>query len=172
MNINIRPEMQEDIPDIFELNQLVFGQDTEARLVDHVREGHNFIPALSLVALSDDKIVGYLLFSKIAIQNGDARYESLALAPMVVHPAWRKQGIGSKLLAHGLQTATDLGYTSVMVLGHEYYYPKFGFVPAAKWNIKAPVDVPSEVFMALELVPNALKNVSGIVEYPIEFSVM
>jgi Predicted acetyltransferase len=172
MNITIRPERQEDIPDIYELNQLVFGQDTEAKLVEHVREGPNYIPELALVALVDDKIVGYILFSKIGIQNGDVRYESLALAPMVVHPSLRKQGIGSKLIAHGLQKATDLGYTSVLVLGHEYYYPKFGFVPAAKWNIKPPFEVPADVFMARELVPNALTNISGTVEFPFEFSVM
>jgi putative acetyltransferase len=172
MNIVIRPERQEDIPDIFELNQLVFGQETEAKLVEHVREGPNYIPALSLVAISDDKIVGYIMFSKIAITNGDSRYESLALAPMIVHPAYRKQGFGSKLITQGLQKAADLGYTSVLVLGHEYYYPKFGFVPAAKWNIKAPFEVPAEVFMARELVPNALINVSGTVVFPIEFSVI
>jgi putative acetyltransferase len=118
MNIVIRPERQEDIPDIFELNQLVFGQETEAKLVEHVREGPNYIPALSLVAISDDKIVGYIMFSKIAITNGDSRYESLALAPMIVHPAYRKQGFGSKLITQGLQKAADLGYTSVLFLGH------------------------------------------------------
>ena len=172
MNIQIRAEQQEDIPDIFELNKIVFGQDNEAKLVDHVREGPNFIPALSLVAVSDDKIVGYILFSRIIITNGDGKYESFALAPMVVHPEWQKQGIGARLISYGLQCATELGLTSVLVLGHEYYYPKFGFVPAAKYNIKAPFDVPAEVFMARELVPGALDNVSGTVEYPFEFSVM
>lgn len=172
MHIVIRPEQQEDIPDIFQLNQAVFGQDTEARLVDHVREGPNFIPALSLVASSDDKIVGYVLLSKIIISNGDSRYESLALALMVVHPEYQRQGIGAKLVTHGLQKATDMGYHSVLVLGHEYYYPRFGFIPASKWNIKAPFDVPANAFMARELVPGALTNVSGTVEYPVEFSVM
>lgn len=172
MNIVIRPEQQEDIPDIYQLNLTVFGQDTEAKLVDHVREGPNFIPALSLVASSDERIVGYILFSRIVITNGDSRYESLALAPMVVHPEYQRQGIGAKLITHGLQKATDMGFNSVLVLGHEYYYPKFGFVPAVKWNIRAPFEVPAEVFMARELVPNALINVSGTVEYPVEFSVI
>lgn len=150
----------------------MFGQDTEAKLVEHVREGPNYIPALALVALADDKIVGYILFSKIGITNGDVRYESLTLAPMVVHPSYRKQGIGAKLITQGLQKATDMGYTSVLVLGHEYYYPKFGFVPAARFSIKPPFDVPADVFMARELVPNALINISGTVEFPVEFSVM
>jgi putative acetyltransferase len=172
MNISIRPEEPADIDEIYELNKLVFGQDNEARLVDHIRQGPNFIPQLSMVAYSDDKLIGYILFSKIAITNGDFKHESLGVTSMVVHAEFRKRGVGAKLLTIGLQTATELGYADVFVLGHEFYFPKFGFVPAARWNIRPPFDVPAEVFMALELIPNALKNVSGIVEFPIEFSVI
>ena len=57
----------------------------------------------------------------------------------------------------------------MIVLGHEHYYPKFGFVPASKWNIKSPYDVPENVFMAIELVTDGLKGVSGTVRYPKEF---
>ena len=172
MNISIRPEQPDDTDEIYELNQLVFEQDNEARLVDHVRHGPHFIPELSLVAYSNDKLIGYILFSHITIANGEFRHQSLGLTSMVVNPEYQKRGIGAKLITHGLQRASDLGFTDVFVFGHEFYFPKFGFIPAAKWNIRPPFDVPAEVFMALELVPNALSNVSGIVEFPIEFSVM
>jgi putative acetyltransferase len=172
MNISIRPEHQTDIDEIYELNKLVFGQENEARLVDHVRQGPNFIPQLSLVAFSDDNLIGYILFSQITVTNGDFRHHSLGITSMVVHPDFQKRGVGAKLITFGLQQATTLGYTDVLVLGHEYYFPKFGFLPAARWNIRPPFDVPTEVFMALELIPNALSNVSGIVEFPIEFSVI
>jgi putative acetyltransferase len=172
MNISIRPEQPDDTDEIYELNQLVFEQDNEARLVDHVRQGLHFIPELSLVATSDEKLIGYILFSHITIANGEYRHQSLGLTSMVVHPEYQKRGIGAKLITHGLQRASELGFTDVFVFGHEFYFPKFGFIPTAKWNIRPPFDVPSEVFMALELVPNALANVSGIVEFPIEFSVM
>ena len=172
MNISIRPEDPADIDEIYELNRFVFGQDNEARLVDQIRQGPNFIPQLSLVAYSDEKLIGYILFSKITITNGDFKYESLGVTSMVVHPAFQKRGLGSKLLIIGLQKATELSYSDVFVFGHEFYFPKFGFLPAARWNIRPPFDVPSEVFMALELIPNALQNVSGIVEFPIEFSVI
>jgi len=172
MNISIRPEQPDDTDEIYELNQLVFEQDNEARLVDHVRHGPHFIPELSLVAYLNDKLIGYILFSHITIANGEYRHQSLGLTSMVVNPEYQKRGIGAKLITHGLQRASDLGFTDVFVFGHEFYFPKFGFIPAAKWNIRPPFDVPAEVFMALELVPNALSNVSGIVEFPIEFSVM
>jgi predicted N-acetyltransferase YhbS len=172
MNISIRPENPADIEEIYDLNKLVFGQDNEARLVDHVRQGPNFIPQLSLVAFLDNEIIGYILFSQITIANGDYRYQSLGLVSMVVHPGYQKRGVGAKLITYGLQKATELGHTDVFVFGHEFYFPKFGFVPASRWHIKPPFDAPAEVFMALELVPNALLNVSGTVEFPIEFSVM
>ena len=172
MNISIRPEHSADIDEIYDLNKLVFGQENEARLVDHVRQGPNFIPQLSLVAFSDDNLIGYILFSQITVTNGDFRHHSLGITSMVVHPDYQKRGVGAKLITFGLQQATTLGYTDVLVFGHEHYFPKFGFLPAARWHIRPPFEVPTEVFMALELIPNALSNVSGIVEFPIEFSVI
>jgi predicted N-acetyltransferase YhbS len=170
MNITVRPEQQEDLGNIFELNKLAFGQDNEARLVELLRTAPGYVPGLSLVATSEEGLVGHILFSKIFVVSGDARYETLALAPMSVHPSYQKQGVGGRLITQGLEKARDLGFGSVIVLGHEHYYPKFGFVPASRWGIRAPIDVPDNVFMAMELSPGSLKNITGIVEYPVEFS--
>ena len=170
MKLSIRPEQPSDIAGIHELNKTAFGQDNEANLVDLLRESEHFVPELSLVAIADAGIIGYILFSKVTIANGDNRHQTLALAPIAIHPAFQKQGIGSKLITQGLQLARELGFTSVIVLGHEQYYPRFGFLPASRWGIRPPIDVPSNVFMAIELVPGSLANISGIVEYPVEFS--
>jgi len=170
MNITVRPEQQADIDDIYELNKLAFGQDNEARLVGLLRSAPGYVPGLSLVASAENALVGHILFSKIFVVSGDARHETLALAPMSVHPRYQKQGVGARLITQGLESARDMGFGSVVVLGHEHYYPKFGFVPASRWGIRAPIDVPDDVFMAIELLPGSLKNISGIVEYPVEFS--
>jgi putative acetyltransferase len=172
MDLSFRPEDLRDIDEIYELNKEVFGQDNEARLVDVIRQGPNFIPELSLVAVSEDKLIGYVLFSKLLVTNGGSAYEGLGLAPMMVHPDYQRKGVGAKLLTHGLQKAANMGFTSVLVLGHEHFYRKFGFLPASRWRIRPPFDVPADVFMALELQPRALANVSGVVEFPLEFSVM
>lgn len=82
----------------------------------------------------------------------------------------QRQGIGTRLLKYGLQKAKELGFESVIVLGHPEYYKKFGFKSASRWNIKCPFEVPDEVFMALELKENALNNASGIVRYPDVFT--
>jgi predicted N-acetyltransferase YhbS len=91
---------------------------------------------------------------------------------MAVVPEFQRQGIGGELIKHGLDKAKELKYKSVIVLGHEPYYPKFGFAPASKWNIKSPYDVPENVFMAIELVKDGLKDVSGTVRYPKEFDMV
>jgi len=65
--------------------------------------------------------------------------------------------------------AKEIGFKSVIVLGHDKYYPKFGFKPASIWGIKAPFDVSDEFFMALELEDGSLRGVTGTVVYGKEF---
>ena len=112
----------------------------------------------------------YAIFTRITIRSEKGElYHSLALAPMAVAPEYQRKGIGKKLVERGLKRAKDLGHKSVIVLGHEHYYPRFGFQPAARWSIKAPFTVDPNHFMAIELVPDALRDVSGVVQYPKEF---
>lgn len=169
IEITIRQEQPADFQAVYEINKQAFGQEAEAKLVDALRNSDAFVPELSLVAELDNQLGGHILFTKIKIVNGDLAHESLALAPMAVKEAYQKQGIGGKLIREGLKRTAALGFVSVIVLGHEHYYPKFGFESASKWRIKAPFDVPDEVFMAIELIPNALENISGTVQYPKEF---
>ena len=170
MQVVIREETQADFPAIHQLNTAAFGQEQEANLVDLLRNSAAFVPGLSLVASAGDRIVGHILFTKIKIKDQQGEeYESLALAPMAVVPELQKHGIGGQLVQSGLAKAKALGYTSVIVLGHEHYYPRFGFAPANRWNILPPFEVPENFFMALELVEGGLKGVSGTVEYPEEF---
>ncbi len=166
----IRKEKKEDFNSIYKINEQVFKQKDESELIERIRAGRNFIPELSLVAEENGKLIGHILFSKIKI-IGEKEYESLALAPMAVLPEFQKQGIGGKLIKEGLNKARELGFNSVIVIGHKEYYPRFGFERASKWNIKCPFEVPDEAFMAVELNAGALTEKSGIVEYPKEFGI-
>ncbi|MGG3519849.1 N-acetyltransferase [Bacillus pseudomycoides] len=174
MNIKIRQELEKDYNGAEEvvkqafLNE-AFSDQKEHELVNRIRKCDTFIPELSLVAV-DKEVVGHVLLSKVKIVDGDTSVESLALAPVSVVPDCQKKGIGSLLISHVLRKAKELGYHSVIVLGHKDYYPKFGFKPASIWNICAPFEVPDEVFMAMELTENALQNIQGIVQYSEAFS--
>ena len=85
---------------------------------------------------------------------------------------------GNDLLAvygavkEGLERARSESFKSVVVLGHENYYPKFGFTAASAWNISAPIPVPDEVFMAIELKAGSLTNAAGVVRYAPEFGII
>jgi predicted N-acetyltransferase YhbS len=79
------------------------------------------------------------------------------------------KGIEEKLILEGHKIALKLELNSVIVVGHPGYYPRFGYVPARRFGITAPFDVPDEAFMANELTANALSDIKGVVEYPKEF---
>lgn len=133
--IIIRQEKNEDYKSIYEINYQAFKQKNESELIERIRGSKNFVPELSLIAEKNGKIVGHILLSKIKI-NGEKEYESLILAPLAVLPEFQKQGIGEKLFTEGLRKAKELGFSSVIVVGHKDYYPKYGFEKASKWNIK------------------------------------
>jgi putative acetyltransferase len=136
-----------------------------------LRQSNAPIPELSLVATLDNIVVGYILFMKIQIVNDSKNeFESLALAPMAVKPKFQHKGIGGQLIKYGFNVARNLKYNSIIVLGHKMFYRKFGFDTAAKWGIKPPFKLKDEEnYMAIELIKDGLKNVSGLVKYSKEF---
>ncbi len=169
MKIDIRQETSNDFDAVEVLLISAFGKEDEARLVTKLRHSEAFIPALSLVAEVDNRILGYILLTKVKVKNVDNEYDSLALAPVAIVPEYQKQGIGSQLIIEGLKRAKALGNDSVIVWGHKEYYPKFGFKPALDYDILCPLPTHQDYLMALALKPDGLKNVSGKVIYPKEF---
>lgn len=172
--IIIRQEVLDDYPSVFNLIAAAFENDpssdqSEPFLVDRLRKSQAFIPELSLVAEVGSILVGHILLTRVKIIGEQNEFESLALAPMSVLPAYQKMGIGSKLIKHAHSKARDLGYKSIVLIGHETYYPKFGYRLAQNFNIRFPFDAPFENCMVLELVEHGLQHVHGIVEYPSEF---
>ena len=169
--LKIRQENIEDYEEVYQVIKTAFetaehSDGNEHDLVVALRNSNGFIPELSLVAMKENKIVGYILFTKIKI----GEYEELALAPLGVLPEYQRQGVGSELIKKGHRIAKKLGYQYVVVLGSEKYYTKFGYIPAIKYGIKAPFDVPNENFMAVKL-NNTNVKIQGIVEYAKEFGI-
>ncbi|ASE62328.1 N-acetyltransferase [Chryseobacterium indologenes] len=175
--MRIRQEEENDHESVFQLIEEAFrnmehSDHQEQFLVEKLRISDAFIPELSLVMEDDDgEIAGHILFTKIRIENASESFESLALAPVSVKPDFQNQGIGSQLILHGHHIARELGYQSVILLGHEKYYPKFGYEKTSNFGISFPFEIPEENGMAIELVKDGLKNVKGVVKYPKEFGI-
>ncbi|KZE40301.1 GCN5 family acetyltransferase [Bhargavaea cecembensis] len=176
MEILIRQSLPRDFETITEVVEQAFrdaemSDHSEHILVGRLRVSDAYVPELSIVAENEaGDIVGHILLSKIRIVDGKNSEESLALAPVSVLPKLQNMGIGSRLIQTALDKARELGFRSVIVLGHPGYYPRFGFRKASEWGIRPPFDVPDDVFMALELSEGALNQVSGIVEYSKPFN--
>jgi putative acetyltransferase len=165
--MTIRPENPADHTAIFKVNGLAFGQDSEAKLVDALRDG--CYVRLSLVAEVDGQIVGHILFSRLPIITETGMVEALALAPMAVLPTHQRRGIGTKLVQEGLRACREAGHQIVLVLGHPAFYPRFGFSAKLAEPLTSPFGG-GESWMAVELVPDALAGVVGTVEYPPPFA--
>ena len=167
--ITIQCEREEYYTAIREINVLAFGRETEAELLENLRNSRDFAPELSLVAIKDRRVVGHILFSPIAIHTNKEVFSALALASMAVHPEVQSQGIGSELVRQGLDRCRNQGHSIVVVVGHPKYYPRFGFTAARVKGLEVPFPVPDEAFMVLELVPGAMNGITGMVIYPQEF---
>ena len=176
-NLIIRKENPFDHNWVIELTEKAFetleiSEHKEGQLVDKLRKAPTFIEELSLVAELNGQVVGHILFTPIIIDNGKQQFQSLVLAPVSVLPEFQKMGIGGQLIRTGHQKAVDLGFNSVILLGHPQYYPRFGYKPASIWGIKSPIPLPSDdVFMAVELKDDSLAGVSGMVVFPPEFGI-
>ena len=163
MKILLRQETPEDQPAVKNVLDAAFGQSDESLMVERLRQSPEYIPELSLIAERNGVVVGCIHFSRLIIRSGAADHFSLSLAPVAVLPEFQNRGIGTLLIREGLERARELGFSSVVVIGHPAYYPRFGFKPAGRWDITALFPVPGEAFMAMELVKGGLDGVSGTV---------
>jgi predicted N-acetyltransferase YhbS len=176
MNIKIRQEVPADFQAVFDMVEaafrtMPFADGDEHFLLVKLRKNKAFIPELSIVAEINTRLVGHILFTPYLITDGDAVFHSLAMGPVSVLPEYQRHGIGSRLIQEGHNVARSLGFTSCFLVGHPDYYPRFGYVPAAKWGFLPPHGAPSEAFMAIELVPGALNGVTGKGKFLPEFGV-
>ncbi len=166
----IRKETSNDYKQVEHLIEIAFRSITlsdhkEHFLVERLRNSSAFIPELSIIAELNNEIIGHILLSKIIIVNNSSSFESLALAPVSVHPKFQKQGIGGKLIKEAHKIAKELNFKSIVLLGHKNYYLKFGYELTSKYGIEIPFDAPEENCMVIELIKGGLKGVSGKVEY-------
>ena len=162
----IRAEEHREWAAVQAVNVSAFETPAEANLVDALRQQAQ--PLVSLVAEDNGAIVGHIMFSPVSL-SGYPALRIMGLAPMAVAPAHQHKGIGSALVRTGLEQCRQLGFGAVVVLGHAAYYPRFGFLPSARFGIGCEYEVPEEVFMIVELQAGFLRGTSGKVAYHAAF---
>jgi putative acetyltransferase len=167
MRITLREEQSGDAAAIRKVHEQAFGQPQEADIVDKLRRHCNDL--LSLVAVTENKIVGHILFSPLEIKSKETTVQGMGLAPMAVLPKFRRQGIGAGLVREGITRLKSQGCPFVIVLGHPEYCPRFGFEPASRYRIQSEWEVPDDAFMILVLNQSEMRGVSGLARYRPEF---
>lgn len=162
---SVRPEGDGDAQAVHAVNAAAFPTPAEADLVDELRrDPAAWIDGLSYVAEQDGEIIGHALLTRATVGGTPV----LALAPCAVVPAQQGTGVGTAVISALLDAARRIGDETVVVLGHADYYPRFGFVPASRFGISAPVTVPDDSFLALPLT-DAARVPSGVISYPAAF---
>ena len=108
----------------------------EHYLVHKLRNSRDFVPALDMVAESDGRIVGHILYTKARVTDAAGREnEVLTFGPLSVLPAYWKRGIGTALMRATIDRARELGYRGIVIFGHPDYYCRVGFRPAGEFGI-------------------------------------
>lgn len=169
--MNIRKADEKDYQEIYNVVKESFEtalhtDGDEQNLVIRLKDSNGYIPELSLVAEIGHKIVGHIMLTETKV--GDTT--QLVLAPLAILPEYQGQGIGSKLILQAHKIAMELGYDFIILIGHETYYPRFGYRPAKEFGILSLFEIADENFMAYPL-QDAKMKLNATIEYAKEFGI-
>ncbi len=167
--MTLRPAKPDELGIILDIHRQAFGRELEALVAEKLTILPEYLPDLSLVAETEEGIVGHVMLSLFHHENPDWERRIVALGPIGVLPHLQREGIGSALMRGAIERAAGAGYRGIALLGHPTYYPRFGFRPASTWGISFSYDVPDDVAMALELEPGSLQGAAGNIYYSAAF---
>jgi predicted N-acetyltransferase YhbS len=169
MIVNVRKASRADRQAVVDVIVAAFG-DAEGRgiaeLFTCLLGDPSAQPLLSLVATVNERVVGYVLYTKVRVEDSMRTVSASLLAPLAVRPEFQNSGIGGQLIKDGLKQLEKAGVDLVFVLGHPGYYPKYGFSPAGIRGLKVPYPMApenSDAWMVQEIRPGVLGRVSGTV---------
>ena len=162
--MQILEAVETDLNDVLSIERLAFGYEKEAELVRELLHDPSAKPLLSLLALKKGRAVGHILFTSAHLSDSKDAASIVILAPLAIVPDFKKQGIGGKLIEHGLALLSKSGVDLVFVLGHPEYYPRYGFTPAGQIGFEAAYPIPDEhagAWMVQALRSGVMGTVSG-----------
>ena len=156
----IVPEIPGAEPAIEALLDHAFGPQRHAKTAQRLRDGSAPAHGLAFLAMEDDIPVGTLRFWPIRLGEQTA---ALLLGPIAVDRRLQGRGLGSEMIRHGLRRARQFGHASVLLVGDEPYYRRFGFSAALTCRLALPGPVDRRRFLGLELASGALADARGMV---------
>lgn len=163
--MQIRETRHSELDTILSVARSAFGSDEVPDLVRDLLSDPTANPTLSLLAFDGDRAVGHILFTSARLEP-EAPLSISILAPLAVVPDRQKQGIGRKLIEHGLRMLRESGIDLVFVLGHPAYYPRHGFRTAGWLGFNAPYPIPekdADAWMVQALQPGKCISYKGTV---------
>ncbi len=156
--VSERPEHHDLIEAVLDR---AFGPGRFAKTSERVRErGARFEPALSRVAIEDDRVLGCC-----RIWSVEAGRSVYFLGPLAVDPALQHHGLGAALTRDSLAACRSVGHAGgVVLVGAAGFFTPLGFsrIPEGTLSMPGPVD-PAR-FLWLELWPGGLDGVRGPIE--------
>ncbi|WP_085808199.1 GNAT family N-acetyltransferase [Sphingomonas sp. TZW2008] len=149
MTIAIRPAAAADVPRIDALLRGCFPAPDEADLVRELCLAGDMV--LTMVAEDEEagEIVGAVVFSRMAVSVNDRSVAAVALAPIAVAHAYRRQGVADALIHAAHERLEAARVVLSFVLGEPAFYGRFGYDAAVARNFASPYA--GELFMALPL---------------------
>ena len=159
-NLIIRLATPDDRTAILDLTARAFGQLDEVEIIEKLEMDDDIL--FELVADRDGKVVGHILFFPIGVFG---KLGAVGLGPMCVDPWMKREKIGTALVNGGLQVVKQSGSSLVFVLGHDWFYPRFGFSVEATADFETPYKGPHFFALRLRFGP----PMSGRLIYPDAF---
>jgi len=138
------PLAQADPAMVEQLLDRAFGTERHARTAYKVREGVEWLPALSFAALdAADLLVGTIQVWPVALTDADTRrHPLLMVGPVAVVPERQSEGFGHALMAAMTGALDPQAALPQVMIGDPEYYERFGFfaAPTPGWSLPGPFE--------------------------------
>ena len=122
----------------------VFGEGRQARTAYRVREGTEWLPALSFAVLDEEEMLtGTLQVWPVALTDPDKRaHPMLMVGPVAVLPERQGEGFGVAMMAAMADAIDPAAAFPQVLIGDLDYYGRFGFIaePTQGWSLPGPYD--------------------------------